>query len=114
MKCPKCQHDNPPETIFCEECDHRLDQPYREKRTAPVIFFVLAAVVLGVLAVVAYYLETAWFIPMASGGVGLFLGGYSMSLARISGAANANMLMVLAGAGMAASAVGFMLGITLF
>ena len=114
MKCPKCQHDNPPETIFCEECDHRLDQPYREKKTMPALFFILAAVVLGVLALIAYCLKTTWFIPVASGGMGLFLGGYSMSLARLSDAANKNVMLALAGVGMAAAAVGFMLGITLF
>ena len=24
MKCPKCQHENPPEARFCEECSARL------------------------------------------------------------------------------------------
>jgi len=114
MKCPKCRHENPPETIFCEECDHRMDQSYREKKAVPVMFFILAAVVLGVLAIVAYYFVMAWFIPVASGGMGLFLGSYSMSLARLSGAANKNMMLILAGIGMAASAVGFILGFTLF
>jgi len=114
MKCPKCQHDNPPETLFCEECDHRIDQPYREKKVIPAVYLISAAVVLGILAMITWYLDMEWFIPVAAGGIGLFLGGYSMSLARLSDGENKNMLVILAGAAMAASAVGFMLGITLF
>ena len=114
MKCPKCQHDNPPETLFCEECDHRVDQPYIERKVIPVLYPILAAVVFGILAMITWYLEMEWFIPMAAGGIGLFLGSYSMSLARLSSGENKNMLVILAAVAMAASAIGFMLGITLF
>ena len=114
MKCPKCQHDNPPDTLFCEECDHRTDQPYKEKMAIPVVYLIAAALALGIIALITYFFELQWFIPVAAGGVGLFLGGYSMSLARMSRGNDRMTLLALAGAAIAASAVGFMLGITLY
>ena len=43
MRCPKCGHDNPSDTLFCEECDWRLDVGYRApKKRNPMAFAVIA------------------------------------------------------------------------
>ena len=111
MKCPRCHHDNPVETLFCEECDHRTDQPYRRRVSIPPFYLVSASVVLGILAVVTFYLDMEWFISVATGGAGVFLGGYSMSIVRLSSIDGKTVLVILAGVAIAVSVVGFMLGI---
>jgi hypothetical protein len=27
MRCPRCQHENPPDALFCQECGARLEVP---------------------------------------------------------------------------------------
>ncbi|MCL2142665.1 MAG: zinc ribbon domain-containing protein [Methanomassiliicoccaceae archaeon] len=116
MKCPKCHHDNPDDTIFCEECDHRMDQPVRrETATIPPLYAVIIALVLGVVSVICYFLtEEMWYVPVCVGAIGLVLGSYSMTVTRNTpNIDNKKELMILAGAAMGVSVIGFMLGITL-
>ncbi|MCL1905271.1 MAG: zinc ribbon domain-containing protein [Methanomassiliicoccaceae archaeon] len=113
MKCPKCQHDNDERTIFCEECDHRLDQPYRKKTLIPPVYGALTASMLGVLSLITAFEETAWFLPAVLGAVGIFLGSFSMSAVRKSGLENKMQWMALSGIGMALSVIGFMWGLSL-
>jgi hypothetical protein len=33
IKCPKCQHDNPADTLFCGKCATKLDAPAKPSLT---------------------------------------------------------------------------------
>jgi len=113
MKCPKCQHDNDDRAIFCEECDHRLDQPYRKRTTIPPAYGALIALVLGIVSVIAAFADAVWFIPAVLGAIGIFLGSFSMSAVRKADIGNKILWIAFAGIGMALSVIGFMWGLAL-
>ena len=54
-RCPKCGHDNPKDTLYCEECDWRLDQSVskmkKEKTSADVMMYSGIAMVLGIISI---------------------------------------------------------------
>ena len=112
MKCPKCGHDNSPETLFCDECDWRTDQPYRPKATVPRIYFALLAAVLGLSSLLMWYLEIAYG-AIGLGAIGMVLGGHSTAFIRITNPESRVPMMVLAMVGILTSVIGFMLGLTL-
>ncbi|MDR0778742.1 MAG: hypothetical protein LBE48_04825 [Methanomassiliicoccaceae archaeon] len=121
MKCPKCLYDNPEDTIFCEVCDHRLDQPYRYEKDGPTMnpmYAVIVALILGavatVLAIVTVleFTDFEWFYAVIPGALGIVIGTYSLRTARtIEG--EGKTLLYLAAAAAILSVVGFMLGIAL-
>ena len=113
MKCPKCQHDNDERTIFCEECDHRLDQPYKKRTMVPPTYGALIALALGVISLMTAFEGTAWFLPAVLGAIGIFLGSFSLSAARKANIQDKMQWMVLSGIGMALSVIGFMWGLSL-
>jgi predicted nucleic acid-binding Zn ribbon protein len=111
MKCPKCRTENPDDEIFCSNCDWRLDQKYvpeRNKKRDPMMFSSVA-LILGAASLVMYFIN----IPYAAiglGAVGLFLGGYSITLCRLV-ECNKNLCMALSGAGLLISIIGFIMGL---
>jgi hypothetical protein len=122
MKCPKCRHENSADEIFCEECDHRLDQPYRyekETTTMPPLYAVIIAIILGAAAtilallVILDVLTLEWYYAVIPGALGIVLGTYSLRTARTVEGAGGKKLQTIAAAAAALSVVGFMLGITL-
>jgi predicted nucleic acid-binding Zn ribbon protein len=116
MRCPKCGYDNPGDAIFCEECDHRIDQPVRRDGAfLPPMYAVIIALALGVAAVICFLLtEDMWYLPVCLGAIGLVLGSYSLTVIRRSAAVdNKTVLSMFAGAAMALSVVGFVMGMTL-
>jgi len=114
MRCPKCQHDNPDGTLFCEECDHRTDQIYKKKTKIPPLYAIVAALALGVSSLIFILSEFAWYVPMSSGAVGMLLGSYSFTVVRLSDRKDKTTLMMFAATALGLSAVGFMIGITGF
>jgi len=112
MRCPKCGFNNPDGTLFCEECDWRTDQPYKREVSVSRIYFPILAMVLGIIAVVMWYLDIAYG-AIVCGAIGMVFGGYSTTFVRITDQSNRTMMLVLAMIGILASVVGFMMGITL-
>ena len=111
MKCPKCGYDNPPNTVFCEECDWRLDQKVevKEKQRNPLAFSAVSFV-LGLITMVLYFVEQ----PVAAvvvGAVGMVLGGYSVNLPRFIPGSNKTLCMALAALGIMLSIIGFLFGL---
>lgn len=109
MKCPKCGHDNNPDIIFCEECDWRLDIPYRpEKKRNPAAYSAVT-VVLGIVAAACGFLGQH-YVAVIAGAVAMLLGGYSMNLPRLLGVPNATQCMAISALGLILGVVGFILG----
>ena len=108
MICPKCGADNPEGTLFCEECDWRMDIPYKEPKTRNVNLFSALALLLGIASVALAYFVAAG--GAVAGAVGLLVGGYSINAVRLVSPDNKNLLMVLSGAGLLLSVVGFIFG----
>ena len=81
MRCPKCGHDNPSDTLFCEECDWRLDVPYRPPKKRNPLAFALVSLVIGAAALVLAFLD-------GTAGIGLVLSmiGFILGLASVIGA----------------------------
>ena len=108
MRCPKCGHENPSETLFCEECDWRLDQMYRpEKKRNPFMFAVLSLVI-GAAAAASYF--ASGVAALLLGIVGLLLGSYSINIPRYLNPDNKTLCIALAGVGTILSVIGFILG----
>jgi predicted nucleic acid-binding Zn ribbon protein len=107
MICPKCGADNPEGSLFCEECDWRLDMPFRAAKKRNVNVLSLGVLACGVLSIVL-----AFFVAIAGaavGAVGLIVGGYAINAVRIVKPSNQKVLMVAA-AGLLLSMIGFILG----
>ncbi len=43
MQCPRCQHDNPADSAFCDECGARLEATCANGRQGEHKLFLLAA-----------------------------------------------------------------------
>ena len=113
MKCPKCKAENPDDEIFCQECDWRLDQKYvpeKKSKTRDPMVFSTMAIVTGVLALACWLLSFPWG-AIICGAVGLFLGGYSITLCRLV-ECNKNLCMAMSAVGLLTGIIGFMMGIT--
>jgi hypothetical protein len=84
--------------------------------TIPVLYGVIIALALGATALIFSLAikDQSWLIPTVTGGIGLFLGTYSLSVARFSGNVNKTLLLTLAIAAIAMSAIGFLLGISAY
>jgi len=112
MKCPKCRQDNPEGTLFCENCDHRMDRPVvKDKPFMPPRYAALIAVALGAVSILFYFATNMWYAPAIAGAVGLLLGSYSFTLIWNTRKDGEKVLLIIAAAAMALSVIGFMLGI---
>ncbi len=115
-RCPKCGHDNPKDTLFCEECDWRLDQPVskmkKEKTSTDVLVYAIAALILGVLSV-GMFLADMSVGGIVAGILGMVDGGYSINLPRYI-QCNKVVCSAMAGIGILLSIVGFIFNLANF
>jgi uncharacterized membrane protein HdeD (DUF308 family) len=113
MKCPKCRAENPDDEIFCQQCDWRLDQKYipekKEKKARSPLNLSCTAAVAGIFAIIGYLSEFK-YSPIVLGAVGLFMGGYAITYARLV-ECNKNLCMALAAVGLLCGIIGLMFGI---
>jgi predicted nucleic acid-binding Zn ribbon protein len=115
MICRKCGHANPDEVLFCEECDHRLDQPYRkEKTTFPPLYAVIIALAMGAVGVIMAVMKQEWYFAAIPGAFGIFLGSYSLRIAGTMTGNQRQMMFILSVTALILAVAGFMLGILMF
>lgn len=107
MKCPRCGTDNPPDKLFCENCDWRLDMEFKPERATMAVQLSMATIVLGVLSVVCLVMDSG-IAAAVLGAVTLVMGGYSVNAARIQGAGK--MYVAMAGIGLFLGLFGFLFG----
>lgn len=111
MICQRCGKNNPPDTLYCEECDWRLDQPFRKPRERNPLAFSVAALVIGIASVALVAVGGIAYGAVAVGAVGLVIGSYSVNLPRYLNPGNKTLCMALAGAGAFLSIIGFIAGL---
>ncbi|MGN0097789.1 MAG: hypothetical protein ACI38Y_00490 [Candidatus Methanomethylophilaceae archaeon] len=115
-RCPKCGHDNPKDTLFCEECDWRMDQPVskmkKEKTASDVLIYAVVALVLGVASMAMYLLDVS-IVGIIAGILGMVAGGYAINLPRYI-ECNKMACTAMAGIGILLSIVGFIFGLANF
>lgn len=116
-RCPKCGAENPPEALYCEECDWRLDQPFRKPKERNPLAFAAAALAVGIVAT-ALALASAFasvggaeYGAIVVGMAGLVLGSYSVNLPRYLQPENKTTCVALAGVGAVLSVFGFIAGL---
>lgn len=115
MRCPKCGHDNPPDTLFCEECDWRLDVRYRAPKKRNPMAFSIVALIIGIVSIALCFVDGASAAAAVIGAVGLVIGSYSVNLPRyLQDCNNKTAYMGIAGVGMILSVFGFILGLMYF
>ena len=113
MRCPKCHNDNPDDALFCENCDHRMDQPVR--REGPFMsprYATLIALALGAVSLLFYFIAGAAIAAVCTGAVGIVLGTYSLRVSRSVKGDDKTLMLILAVAATILSAAGFILGIS--
>lgn len=113
MKCPKCGTENEEGTIFCENCDWKLNMKYGgEKMAVNAVYFSFASVVLGIVSLATAFLAHVPIVAVISGAIGMFLGGYAQSFIRITkiGGPVKNKLVFIAISGLFLSVIGFVYG----
>ncbi len=114
MKCPKCGYDNPDGTVFCEECDWKLNLAYKgESMAVNSVYLAIASVVLGIAAIATAFLHIG-IAAIICGALGMFLGGYTQSLVRLTGIQGdvRQKLMIMASVGLVLAVIGFIYGIS--
>lgn len=111
MRCPKCGYDNPPDTLYCEECDWRLDQPFKAPKERNPLAFAAVALVVGIAAIALAFIDEAEIGAILLGAVGLVLGSYSVNLPRYLNPDNKSLCMALAALGTVLSVFGFIAGL---
>ncbi len=110
MKCPKCGTENEEGSIFCENCDWKLNMKYGgEKMAVNAVYFSFAAVAMGIIALVFAFLVDVPIVAVITGAIGMFLGGYTQSFVRITkiGGSVRNKLVIIAITGLFMSVIGF-------
>lgn len=111
MICPKCGNDNPPDALYCEECDWRLDQPFRKPRERNPLAISVIALVIGIVAVALMAVDGAEYGSVAIGAVGLIAGSYAVNLPRYLEPENKTVCVALAAVGTVLSVFGFIAGL---
>lgn len=106
MKCPRCGTENPPETLFCENCDWRMDMKFRPDKMRNTMELAGFTVILGLAAVICCFLDNASLVAAGVGAVAMVLGGYSVSMCKLMESGSKN--------GFYLSATGLMLGVVGF
>ena len=116
MRCPKCGANNPEGTLFCEECDWRMDQPVtkakKDKTASDVMMYAAVAMVLGIVSMIMFVVN----VPIGSvvaGIIGMVGGGYAINLPRYI-ECKKGLCTVMAGAGILLSIMGFIFGLANF
>ena len=116
VKCPKCGSENPDGTLYCEECDWRMDQPVsmakKQKTGKDVTIIATLALILGIAAAALYFVN----VPiggLAAGIVGMVVGGYGINLPRYI-QCNKGLCMAMAGIGILLSIMGFIFSLANF
>lgn len=110
MRCPKCGFDNPANTLFCEECDWRLDQRYKGEKKRNPLHFSLAAMILGIISL-ACSLSVSAVGGIAVGMIGMVLSGYSINLPRYI-QCNKGLCSALSALGIVMNVMGFIMGLS--
>lgn len=108
MKCSRCGTDNPPEKLFCENCDWKLDMEFKPEKASMAVQLSIATFFLGIVSVVCLALGGLDIVAALLGAVTLVLGGYSFNSARIQG--SGNVYVAMAGIGLFLGLFGFLLG----
>lgn len=111
MRCPKCGNENPPDTLFCESCDWRLDVPYRPPKKRNPLAFAAVSLVIGVIAGACAFLNGTETVALVAGIIGVLIGSYSINLPKLLGSDNKSLCMAVAGIGLILSMVGLILGL---
>ena len=83
MKCPRCGTDNPPETLFCENCDWRMDMKFRPDRVSNMKMYTYVALILGAASVVLAATGNSMTGAIV-GAIVMVMGGYTVSLCRLT------------------------------
>ncbi len=109
MRCPKCGFENPSGELYCQECDWRLDVPYRGERRRNAAAFCAVTLILGVIAAACGFIEQYW-VALVVGLVSVVLGGYSINLPRLMETGSRATYTAVAGIGLVCGVVGFILG----
>lgn len=109
MRCPKCGHDNPADTLFCEECDWRLDQKYTGEKKRNPLMFSLVSLILGIIAVVCG-ISVQPAVGVCAGIIGMVISGYSVNIPRYI-ECNKNLCIAMAGIGIVLNIIGFLFGL---
>lgn len=107
MKCPRCGTDNPPDKLFCENCDWRLDMEFKPERASMAVQLSLATLVMGALSVICVVMGSG-IAATILGAIALVMGGYSVNVARLRGAGN--LYVAMAGIGLFLGIFGFLFG----
>jgi hypothetical protein len=112
MKCPKCGHENPENTLFCEECDWRTDQPFKMRFGINAVYLAYMAIIFGIASIITVFLGFGMF-AIVFGAIGMVISGYSQTAVRLSDMAGKIKiaLVVISGIGILLSIIGFIYGI---
>ncbi len=114
MKCSKCGHENPEDSIFCEECDWKLDETYIPEVKADRTIICYLAMIIGIACMVSTLAKANGIICIGLGAIGLIVGGYAFNIPRLTDHVNRKLLMAISALGLALSAIAFMFGIYQF
>lgn len=109
MKCPKCGFDNPADTLFCEECDWRLDQKYKGEKNRNPLLFSFIAMCLGLISL-GYGLGVNAIGGVVVGIIGMVFSGYSINLPRYI-PCNKALCSAMAALGIMLNVIGFLMGL---
>ncbi|NLL94959.1 MAG: zinc ribbon domain-containing protein [Thermoplasmatales archaeon] len=115
MKCPACGHDNPEGTLFCEECDWRMDQtPKKLRMGINSVYAAYIAAAVGITSVVSALIDVAWAATVF-GIAGTAISGYAQTAVRLSHVKGKlrTTLVAIAGIGIVTSVVGMVYGLTM-
>lgn len=108
MRCPRCGTDNPPETLFCENCDWRMDQKFRPDKASNMKMYTYVALLLGAASVVLAICGN-WIPGAIVGAVVMVMGGYTVSLCRLTDP-GAKTSFYISSAALMLGVVGFLVG----
>ncbi len=118
MICPKCGHENPEGTIFCEKCDWQLNKKCKKSnigRAEKVVIFMYISLVVSVASVITGAMGFGIF-GVVCGAIGMFTSSYSLTLVRITddySPKHKKMIMILTAITGVLSTIGFIYGLYL-
>ena len=88
-----------------------MDDDYRDIPKNPLAYAVVSMVCGIAGAVIAQIFSDYAYIAIGLGGIGLFIGGYAISIASHYPGQDKMQFMVMAGVGLMTSVIAFMLGL---